>query len=58
MSNVADADAIPEIVYAAVITTIVAFAVTLPGARGRLARGSVSAEGAPGAMLAGAPTAD
>jgi cell volume regulation protein A len=58
-AGLADAQAIPEIVYAAVITTIVAFAVTLPGARGRLAREeAVAAAGAGTPLLVGTQAAD
>jgi cell volume regulation protein A len=58
-AGLAASDAIPEVVYAAVITTIVAFAVALPGARRGLAAAEpASAAGLPGAMLAETPTAD
>jgi cell volume regulation protein A len=58
-AGLASSEAIPEMVYAAVITTIVAFAVTLPGARRRLAdEGAAVADSIPGVTLAGTPTAD
>jgi hypothetical protein len=58
-AGLASSGAIPEMVYAAVITTIVAFAVTLPGARRRLAsEGAAVEDGIAGAILAGTPTAD
>jgi cell volume regulation protein A len=58
-AGLADSNAVPEIVYAAVITTIVAFAVALPGARGRLEREeAVAAAGGSSDLPAVAPAAD